>query len=74
MQNPGSDQKPSRPSAWRAAFTIICIVAILLLILFGAGCTMTQTVEINKDTDDVCIDEKAVRAYILLGNTVECKS
>ena len=72
MQNPGPDKKPSRPSTWRAAFTIICIVALLLLIFFGAGCTMMQTVEINKAEGETCLAEDAARAQIIIGNTIQC--
>ncbi|RLA58466.1 MAG: hypothetical protein DRQ89_15335 [Epsilonproteobacteria bacterium] len=72
MHLPKDPKGPSKPSAWRAAFTIACIVVMLLLILFGAGCTMTQTVEINKAEGETCLAEDAAKAQIIIGNTIQC--
>jgi len=66
-------KKPSTPSAVKALIVIIVISAVLLLLLFGSmACTMTQSVEINTEEDGICVDEKAVRGQVIIGNTVEC--
>ena len=73
MRFPKDPKRAPTPSAIKALMIIIAVSVVLLLLLFGSmACTMTQSVEINTEEDGICMDDKAVRGQVIIGNTVEC--